>query len=128
MKTNKIGERIELLINHTGSNINSFAKELGYKSSEKLRRVVKEDNAYPSYTIIYDIAKMFANLNMKWLITGEGSMFYDQVLSNQVNEPFTSYADINVKEVNEIIVDQAREIYELRKEITRLRTELNKLR
>ncbi len=51
----------------------TLAKELGYKSSEKLSRLFREGNAKPSYDIIYDISNKF-EINTDWLIVGRGPM------------------------------------------------------
>ena len=56
--------------------INSFALEgLGYKSSEKLNRLKKE-HAKPSADIIIDIANTFEDININWLLTGKGDMYF----------------------------------------------------
>ena len=44
-----------------------------YDSSEKITRLKKE-NTNPSYDIIVDISNKFVEIDMNWLITGNGNM------------------------------------------------------
>ncbi|GEP94750.1 hypothetical protein CCY01nite_10100 [Chitinophaga cymbidii] len=45
-----------------------------YKSCEKIARLFRSRNAKPSADILADIARHFTELNIRWLITGEGEM------------------------------------------------------
>lgn len=47
---------------------------LGYKSPEKINRLKKEGTK-PSYDIIVDITTHFEDINIVWLLTGNGNMF-----------------------------------------------------
>lgn len=71
--------RLLQVIKHEGfKTINDFAiNGLKYNSSEKLRRL-KEPDAHPSFEILDDIAKKFADINIHWLVTGKGYMVIDQ--------------------------------------------------
>jgi transcriptional regulator with XRE-family HTH domain len=120
--SNNIGERIKKLIESNGYTINSFAKFLGYGSSEKLRRVINEKDAYPSYTIIFDIAKKFETLNLKWLITGSGEML-DTVKEKIIYK--TSQDDIDrLMDTHIILANVVKENHELKEEIKALKNEI----
>ncbi|KAA5258030.1 MULTISPECIES: S24 family peptidase [Bacteroides] len=71
---NDIVSRIKEFMDYKSMNSLTLANKLGYKSSEKLSRLFRVENAKPSYDIIYDISNMF-EINTDWLITGRGSMF-----------------------------------------------------
>jgi len=55
-------------------NPNELAKRLGYASAEKLYRLERKENAKPSADIITDITNEFEFLNLRWLLTGKGSV------------------------------------------------------
>ena len=74
---NNIVLRIKEFMDYKSLNSLTLAKELGYKSSEKLSRLFRDGNAKPSYDIIYDISNMF-EINVDWLITGRGSMLHTE--------------------------------------------------
>ncbi|MBL8002355.1 MAG: LexA family transcriptional regulator [Flavobacteriales bacterium] len=54
------------------ANVSALARELGYERSERIRKVMIGENL-PSYSMLEDIARKFADLNPRWLLTGEGS-------------------------------------------------------
>jgi len=55
-------------------NLNDFALNgLGYESSSKLNRL-KHDDKNPSVDIILDISNKFQEINIDWLLTGQGEM------------------------------------------------------
>jgi hypothetical protein len=71
---NLINNRLRTYIEYKKLNPNSFSKQLGYSNSEKISRLFRLSDAYPSYEIIFDISNKFEELNLNWLITGEGEM------------------------------------------------------
>lgn len=54
-------------------NANEFGKMLGYSSSEKISRLVRNKENKPSFDILSDILETFPDINGNWLITGKGS-------------------------------------------------------
>lgn len=74
----EIVNRIDQIIKAKKLTVNSFAAILGYKQSEKLSRLFRVENAYPSYQIIYDITNKFEDINGDWLITGRGQMYINK--------------------------------------------------
>ncbi|MEQ9285396.1 MAG: hypothetical protein RIG77_00730 [Cyclobacteriaceae bacterium] len=63
-------------------NANDLAKELNYKSPEKLYRLKRDINSKPSFGILTDIANKFEFLNLRWLLVGKGEMLIE---SNSFN-------------------------------------------
>lgn len=54
-------------------NLNDFALNgLNYQSSSKLNRL-KDESKSPSIEILLDISNKFVNVNLHWLITGDGN-------------------------------------------------------
>ena len=96
--------RLKQFIDYQGvKSINIFAKEyLGYKSSEKINRLKAKDKN-PSYDIITDIANKFENINLRWLLTGDGEMLQNSSKKSIENpekclEKLTNYIDKLEKE------------------------------
>lgn len=68
-------KRLVQLIESKGfKSLNDFALNgLKYDSSSKLSRL-KDENKKPSFEILEDIANMFVDLNLRWLLLGKGEM------------------------------------------------------
>lgn len=70
-----IGERIALLIKELGLNKNSFSKEIGLKNNSTITNIINNPERSPSYDIIFRIVSKWEQLNIRWLIAGQGEMF-----------------------------------------------------
>lgn len=86
-------ERLSQIIDYYNiGNVNKLAKDyLNYNSSEKLNRL-KDASKNPSLNIIVDISNRFEEINLVWLVKGEGSMLKHEN-SNNVEEPITNYGE-----------------------------------
>ena len=76
-------ERLSLLINTLSLNVNSFATECGYSSSTTIWRIIN-DNKKPSKPTLDKICARFKNVNKEWLLTGQGSMFFNKEFSDDL--------------------------------------------
>lgn len=76
-------ERLSLLINTLSLNVNSFATECGYSSSTTIWRIIN-DNKKPSKPTLDKICARFKNVNKEWLLTGQGSMFFNKESSDDL--------------------------------------------
>ena len=56
-------------------NVPDLAIALGYDSPEKLYRLKRKPEAKPSYDILEDLTNKFEDLNIRYLITGDGRPF-----------------------------------------------------
>jgi len=70
-----IGERIALLIKELGLNKNSFSKEIGLKNNSTITNIINNPDRSPSYDVIFRIVSRWDQLNIRWLIAGQGVMF-----------------------------------------------------
>ena len=75
--------RLEQVIQYLGLNVNSFAKEIGLKRSERLYQI-KKGNYAISKNLAGIIANRFPEINETWLITGEGPMSKDKELTAKI--------------------------------------------
>ncbi|KPL20272.1 MAG: hypothetical protein AMS23_11260, partial [Bacteroides sp. SM1_62] len=71
----RIGERIALLIKELGLNKNSFSKEIGLKNNSTITNIINNPDRNPSYDVIFRIVTRWDQLNIRWLIAGQGEMF-----------------------------------------------------
>jgi transcriptional regulator with XRE-family HTH domain len=70
-----IGERIALLIKELGLNKNSFSKEIGLRNNSTITNIINNPERSPSYDVIFRIVTRWDQLNIRWLIAGQGEMF-----------------------------------------------------
>jgi transcriptional regulator with XRE-family HTH domain len=70
-----IGERIALLISELGLNKNSFSKEIGLKNNSTITNIINNPKRSPSYDVIFRILSKYQQLNVRWLLAGQGQMF-----------------------------------------------------
>lgn len=66
--------RLEDFMHHKRLNAYQLSLELGYKGSEKLQRLFREEDAKPSADTMLDICQKFPELNPTWWLTGDGNM------------------------------------------------------
>lgn len=62
----RLGEIMRL---HGIPNVAKLAEALGYERSERVRKVMSGESL-PSYGMLEDIARVFASVDLHWLITG----------------------------------------------------------
>jgi transcriptional regulator with XRE-family HTH domain len=68
-----ISTRLKEFLDKKGIDSQTLAKELGYNSAEKINRLFREgqDKNDPSVDILSDLTNKFADLDLKWLLTGD---------------------------------------------------------
>jgi hypothetical protein len=93
-KNSNFFERLEMLcsLKHIGG-ITDLALKMGYSSPEKLYRLKRlkpnsGDFNNPSFDILIDLANMFEDLNMRWLITGRGKVLLKEEAIQPIKMPF----------------------------------------
>ena len=83
-------------------NANQLSKHLGYGSSEKISRLGRGKNTKPGFDLLFDLANMFENVPLYWLITGkaESSRLYEDHIDSeslQVNDASGAYRKLPPK-------------------------------
>ncbi|AWO01142.1 hypothetical protein DLD77_05275 [Chitinophaga alhagiae] len=63
-----------------------FSRCLNYNSCEKVARLFRIEGAKPSVDIVKDIAQNFEELNIRWLLTGDGEMLDPEKMPRQEME------------------------------------------
>ncbi len=80
-----VNERLEYLINKEyNGNKRAFAKAVGI-SPTVVENIVGKRQGKPSFDVLYKIYAS-ANINMKWLIAGEGAMLIGDKEDNEVSK------------------------------------------
>jgi hypothetical protein len=69
-----IAKRLKSFLQFKGLTTTAFTRTLEYNSCEKVARLFRVPGAKPSVDILEDIGKHFEELNLRWLITGDGEM------------------------------------------------------
>jgi len=71
-------EKFEKLIDALGITIYQFGKDLGFARVEPIYKILRGDTKDPSASIYGKIKKAYPEVNLDWLVTGEGSMFIEK--------------------------------------------------
>lgn len=71
-------ERLEELINALGHNLNSFSMECGYQNATTIWSIIAKKKK-PTTPTLNKICKAFPNVNRRWLISGNESMFINEL-------------------------------------------------
>ena len=80
-------DRIDLIIKNSGLSVRQF--ELGIEKSNGYLNALKNREGIPQVDVVVRILEKYPEYNMKWLLTGEGSVFNEK--KNIVNEPERKY-------------------------------------
>lgn len=91
-------ERVKYLIEYFDMSKSDFASKMNI-TPQALSNVLSGENN-PGFNFIYNLAIAFPNINMRWLITGEGEIFSN--FKNLVEEPVIEYENIYDKLKSEI--------------------------
>lgn len=72
------GQRIEEIIQHYRLNKTSFSAKIGLKENSLIVRIINDPNRSFTVDLLQRIALNFPEVNIRWLITGEGEMICKQ--------------------------------------------------
>lgn len=81
-----INERLSLLIKALELNNNSFAKKLNVNPAVTFN-IIEGRRTKPSYDLLEKIIFSFDNINLYWLLKGEGDMFRQNPAENPEPTP-----------------------------------------
>ena len=95
-------ERLEELINALGHNLNSFSMECGYQNATTIWSIIAKKKK-PSTPTLNKICNAFPNVNRRWLISGNESMFIDK--PKEITEELTVTAKQIIDYLKPIIPD-----------------------
>jgi DNA-binding XRE family transcriptional regulator len=123
-----INDRILLIMKGKNLNKNSLSKTIGF-SQPALTKIEKHTNL-PSFKLLFELLRVFPDVDAKWLLTGEGEMLHNEgaemitpaIHSNiSVHDELISVLKRNLEDKEEIIALQKKHIDAL-KENRKLRS------
>ena len=68
-----VGERLGLVLKKKGVTQKSFSKKVGV-TEQSISKLIKGQIRSPKADLIAQIARLFPDVNLRWLIIGEGEM------------------------------------------------------
>lgn len=97
----ELKERIRELLEYSGKNISDFSRFVGFKTPQAVRELIKGNTKTLSEIARNKILSSFPEVNIDWLLTGEGEM----LRSDEVIE-FSAPSSIELNEVNRHLKDE----------------------
>lgn len=92
-----LAKRVQQLVEYSELSIPKFAEKVGFKTPQGVRELIKGTTKTLSDAAQYKIASAFPELNLTWLLTGEGEMLKQgptQIVSGQGAHHFTQTGDV----------------------------------
>ncbi len=109
-------QRMESLVKSVAGNANKFALSLGAERANMIYKVLKGETL-PSLETIFRIKKVYPDINLEWLLNGNGNMFVQNHDENkQVNESQKENLALNQSLYEKIIQEKEKVIAELRED------------
>ncbi len=88
---NKVNLRLYSILNHLEITQKKLAEDL------QITRQTLEKNlkgiSYPNYATIFKLKEYYPEINMNWLISGEGDMIIKNIENNILEEPIAKYSN-----------------------------------
>lgn len=112
-----IGKRLSSFLKAKNLNANSFARSLGYPQTTRIYKTL-DGRSMPYADFFYDVINVYPEMNIKWLITGEGNMVNDIGDANIISMD-AKLTETEKEKLELTISSQAREI-ELLKEMNEM--------
>lgn len=75
----ELKDRIKALHEYSGKNLSEFSRFVGFKTPQAVRELIAGNTKKLSQSATSLLEKAFPNLNIDWLLTGEGEMLKDDV-------------------------------------------------
>lgn len=94
-----INQRLKYFIKSLDLNANSFSKAIGNTTNVVITKILNGKGA-PSYSTLEKVKKAYPELNMEWLMSGEGEMLLNENYNHSER----------IKEMEEIIARQKKHI------------------
>jgi transcriptional regulator with XRE-family HTH domain len=78
-----IGERFALILKEKGVTQKSFSERIGY-SEQSISKLIKGQTLSPKADLIAQIAVLLPDVNLRWLLIGDGEMFIENKNDNNL--------------------------------------------
>lgn len=111
-----INNRIAQIIRHYGLSASSFSKKIGI-SSTIIGNIVGGRRSKPSIEAIQAIYSSFEDINLEWLIAGEGDIIKEK--GSSLAEPEASYKRIILDNQVQFLNEHIKELTEVIKNLSK---------
>lgn len=117
-----VNDRIELLMKRFGLSVNSLAEQLDF-SRTAIYNIISENGrrTSPSHDFYLKLKESYENVNLNWLITGEGEMLFDDahlIAAESVGEYKVKKPENS--DIQKALIELQKELKALNKRIDRL--------
>lgn len=69
-----LSERIKAILDYAGKNASQFSRFVGFPTPQTVRELLKGNTKSVSDSVKYKIADAYPEINIEWLVTGDGEM------------------------------------------------------
>lgn len=97
-----IGERFALVLKEKGITQKSFSERTGY-SEQSISKLMKGQTQSPRADLVAQIAVLLPDVNLRWLLVGEGEMFIDNQDSENLYLEISRLKDELLNSKNKVI-------------------------
>lgn len=116
------GARLEALLKALGIKQTQFSKIAGVSQTYVSQMISGKKSI--SYSVIQGITKSLPQVNIKWLMQGEGEMFFPEK-NSEVSEPGEKYGKVSwVQELSALLDRHEERIARLEEEVQRMKEEM----
>jgi transcriptional regulator with XRE-family HTH domain len=97
-----IGERFALVLKEKGITQKSFSEKTKY-SEQAISKLIKGQTQSPKADLVAKIAVLLPDVNLRWLLVGEGEMFIDNQNEESLNLEIGRLKDELLNSQNKVI-------------------------
>ncbi len=97
-----VGERFALVLKKKGVTQKSFSERTRY-SEQAISKLIKGQTQSPKADLIAQIAISFPNVNLRWLLIGEGEMFVNNSNNENLQTEISRLKDELLSSQNKVI-------------------------
>ena len=133
--TTKSSERLQFLLKKLNISANKLAGNIGLKSNAGVYHILSGRNEI-SESFAYKVSKIYHDININWLLTGEGNMYKDIISYENSNDDLLTVQEKlekyhqdytkNIDTLKEKVLFHETELFDLIKQITTTSTENDK--
>jgi hypothetical protein len=76
-----VNERLKVFINFLDLNANSFSQSIGNNSNVVISKILR-GASQPSFSTLEKIKESYPDINIDWLLSGEGKMMLDDSIDH----------------------------------------------
>ena len=107
-----VGERFALVLKEKGVTQKSFSERTKY-SEQAISKLIKGQTQSPKADLIAQIAISFPDVNLRWLLLGEGEMF--------TNHKNNEHLQLEINRLKDELLDSQNKVIELLEKLSNIK-------